>query len=149
RSRVLALSVVSAIAAAAQALTPAERTTNIESFEQVWKTVRDKHWDPKLNGLDWQAVHDELRPKLEAAKDKDAARLVLNDMLDRLKQTHFGVFPGDVYHDLETRGDGTSDTPDSDEAGPGIDLRVLDGRAIVVSVDPDSPAAAEKVKPGW
>jgi hypothetical protein len=78
-------------------LSPAERSANIESFEQVWTTVRDKHWDPKLNGVDWQAVHDELRPKMEAAKNMDAAREVLNDMVGRLKQTHFGIFPGDVY----------------------------------------------------
>src|SRR3954452_4032691 len=96
--------VVSAAAgiAAAQGLTPAERAANLASFEQVWTTVRDKHWDPKLNGVDWQAVHDELKPKIEAAKTMDAAREVLSDMLGRLKQTHFGIFPGDVYSDLDT-----------------------------------------------
>src|SRR5437588_90514 len=121
RLRVLALGMAGAIAAAGQtpASTAAERSTNIDAFEHVWKTVRDKHWDPKLNGLDWQAVHDELRPKIEAAKNMDASRAVLNDMLDRLKQTHFGVFPGDVYHDLESHGDAAdAGGNDADEAGP-------------------------------
>jgi hypothetical protein len=31
-----------------QTLAPADRHANLDSFEQVWKTVRDKHWD--LNG---------------------------------------------------------------------------------------------------
>jgi len=146
--RILVVALVAgAVAVAGQPLTPAERNANIESFEQVWKTVRDKYWDPKINGLDWQAVHDELRPRIEAAKDMDEARRVLNDMLDRLKQTHFGIFPGDVYRDLDSSD--SKDDQKSDEANPGIEVRVLDGRAVVTSVEPGSPAAAHDIKPGW
>ena len=47
---------------------PAQRQPYIDSFEHVWKTVRDRHWDPKVNGLDWQAIHDELRPGVERAQ---------------------------------------------------------------------------------
>ena len=141
RVRAILLAIAGTIAAAGQAITPA---ANIEAFEKVWTTVRDKHWDPKLGGLDWQAVHDELRPKVEAAKTADAVREILNDMVGRLKQTHFGIFPGDVYHDLNS-----SDDKDTGDADPGIDLRVLDGHAIVTDVYPGSPAAAKGVKPGW
>lgn len=163
RVRVLILGIAAASSAAGQnatggvkvptpggeELTPSERSANIESFEHVWQTVRDKHWDPKLNGLDWQAVHDELRPKIEAAKNADAARAVLNDMLDRLKQTHFGIFPGEVYHDLDSSTSTAEEPQSSDEAHPGIDLRVLDGHAIVTGVEPGSPAEGRGVKPGW
>jgi carboxyl-terminal processing protease len=146
----LALPAVAAGLAAAQGLTPAERSANIESFEQVWKTVREKHWDPQLNGLDWQKVHDELKPKIEAAKSMDAAREVLNDMVGRLKQTHFGIFPGDVYHDLDAKNPTTlADEAPTDEAGPGITVRILEGRAVVTEVEPGSPAAKRNVKTGW
>jgi carboxyl-terminal processing protease len=147
---VLALPALAAGMAAAQGLTPAERTANLESFEKVWTTVRDKHWDPKLNGVDWQKVHDELKPKMEAATTMDAAREVLNDMVGRLHQTHFGIFPGEVYHDLQSK-DGADAAGDksTDEAEPGIELRVLEGRAVVTEVDPRSPAATKGVKPGW
>lgn len=141
RARALVLAIAGAIAAASQTVPPAN---SIESFEKVWSTVRDKHWDPKLGGLDWQAVHDELRPKVEAAKTPDAVRVILNDMVGRLKQTHFGIFPGEVYHDL-----GSSEDNDAGEAEPGFDLRVLDGHAIVTDVYPGSPAANKGVKPGW
>src|ERR1035441_3069362 len=114
RSWVLVLAIAGAIAAAGQTVTPAQRGANIEAFEKVWATVRDKHWDPKLGGLDWQAVHDELRPKMEAAKTADEGRAILNDMVGRLKQTHFGIFPGSVYHDLDA-------SADSGAANPGID----------------------------
>jgi carboxyl-terminal processing protease len=146
RIRAFALPVVVAGIAAAQGLTPAERSANLESFEQVWKTVRQKHWDPQLNGVDWQKVYDELKPKMESAKTMDAAREVLNDMVGRLKQTHFGIFPGDVYHDLDTK---NLDDESSDEAGPGMVVRVVEGHALVTEVEPGSPAAAQNVRPGW
>ncbi len=147
RSCALVLAIAGATAVAGQTVTPAQRSANLQSFERVWTTVSEKHWDPKLGGLDWQAVHDELRPKMEAAKTSDEAREILNDMVGRLKQTHFGIFPGSVYHDL----DNSSDEPekDSGEATPGIDVRILKGHAIVTDVDAGSPAAAKGVKRGW
>ncbi|MEA2733330.1 MAG: Tricorn protease domain, partial [Acetobacteraceae bacterium] len=30
----------------------------IETFEGVWQTVRDRFYDPNLNGLDWSAVRE-------------------------------------------------------------------------------------------
>src|SRR5207253_4947817 len=87
---------------------------------------------------------------MEAAKNMDAARAVLNDMVGRLKQTHFGIFPGDVYRDLDSK-DSThlAEETSTDEAHPGFDLRIVEGRAVVTAVEPGSPAAAHNVKPGW
>lgn len=133
-------------------LAPGERQSNIDSFEFVWKTVMEKHWDPQLGGLNWQAVHDELRPQIEAAKTMNQARQVISSMLARLKQTHFGVFPGEVYQQLDSSGSSKTaagaDTG-AGEAGPGIDLRILEGNAVVTSVEPSSPAAEHGVGPGW
>lgn len=129
-------------------LTPEQRKLNIESFEYVWTTVRDKHWDTKLGGLNWQAVHDELRPQVEAADSMDRAREVMAQMLARLKETHFGIVPSDVYGAMK----GTGKDDESGERGegdPGIEVRVLEGKALVVGVTPESPAAAAGVKPGW
>lgn len=135
--------------AAEKPLTPEQKRLNAESFEYVWTTVRDKHWDPKLNGIDWQAVHDELRPKLDKAKTMDQARGIMMDMLSRLKETHFGIEPADVYEDLGGADDSDGKSKPSHEGSPGISVRVLDGRAIVTAVDADSPADRAGVKPGW
>jgi carboxyl-terminal processing protease len=128
-------------------LTPSQRQLNIDSFEQVWRTVRDKHWDPKLNGVDWQAVHDELRPKIEKAASMDEAREIMSDMLSRLKQTHFGIVPGEAYKELDEKDDAGNSSPS--EGDPGIDVRLVDGHALVTFVTPGSPAAAQGVKLGW
>jgi carboxyl-terminal processing protease len=148
RLAALALLFAAALPAPAQpGLTPAQRQLNIDSFEMVWQTVRDKHWDPKLGGLDWQAIHDELRPKVEKAATLDEARGVMSDMLGRLKQTHFGIVPAEAYREM---GSSTAD----DDSGPrdgstGIAPRVIDGHVLVTSIQPDSPAAMAGVKPGW
>src|SRR2546429_8517467 len=82
------------------ALTPKQRQLNIDSFEYVWTAIRDKHWETKPAGLDWQAIHDEFRPSIEKADSMDAARAVMTKMLDRLHQTHFGIIPADLYSDV-------------------------------------------------
>jgi carboxyl-terminal processing protease len=122
-------------------LTPEQKQLNTDSFEKVWKTIRDKHWEKNPAGLDWQAIHEEYRPKIDKADTMDQARGVMRDMLGRLKQTHFGIFASTVYEDVETgsKGDGTS----------GIDLRVLGAQAIVTSIDPESSAEKAGVKRGW
>ena len=125
----------------AAALTPEQRQLNIQSFEYVWTTIRDKHWQAQPGGLDWQAIHDEFRPKIEAADSMDAARAVLNQMLGRLHQTHFGVVPGDVYSNVDGARSGDVTT--------GIDVRAVGPNVLVTSVQPDSSASAQGVRPGW
>jgi carboxyl-terminal processing protease len=138
RFGVLALAIGIGVAAE---LTPTQKQANLDSFEYVWKTVHDRHWEAKPGGLDWQAIHDEFRPKIDRSKSTEEARALMSEMLGRLNQTHFGIFPGEVYEEF--------DSPGSTEGQPGIEVRGLDGHAIVVSVQPDSPAARHGVKPGW
>ncbi len=128
-------------ASACAQLSPEQKQLNIDSFEKVWTTIRDKHWEKNPGGLDWNAIHDEFRPRIEAAPSTDAARAIMRDMLARLHQTHFAIFPSVVYEDVgvEIQGDGA----------PGIDLRVLGNQAVVTMVDPGSPAEKAGVKPGW
>jgi carboxyl-terminal processing protease len=127
----------------ASALTPEQRGLNIDSFEYVWKTVRDKHWQTKPGGLDWQAIHDELRPAVEKANTMDAARAVIGDMLGRLHQTHFGVIPAELYSSID---DGHSR---GGESTTGMDIRVVGTQALVTSVQTGSSAARGGVQPGW
>jgi len=124
-------------------LSPAERQRNIESFEQVWKTVRDRHWDPKMNGVDWQAVHDELRPKIEKANSAAEARKIIGDMLDRLKQSHFGILPAAVYEQVQPGSAGSL------EGRTGLDVRLIAGQVLVTSVEDGSDAAGLGIRPGW
>jgi carboxyl-terminal processing protease len=39
-------------------------TVWLESFDAAWRIVNETYYDPKFNGLDWQAVREELRPRV-------------------------------------------------------------------------------------
>ncbi|MBC7783838.1 MAG: hypothetical protein H7144_08355 [Burkholderiales bacterium] len=71
----------------------ARRQEHLQSFDYVWETVRDKHYDPKLGGVDWDAARAELRPLVEAAKTDDDARAAMVQLLDRLKLSHYAIAP--------------------------------------------------------
>jgi carboxyl-terminal processing protease len=129
------------LAAKPGVLTAAQRSKNVESFEFVWKTIRDKHFDPKLGGLDWQAVHDLSRPKVESATTMKDARAVISEAIERLHQTHFGIIPAELYEDLEN--------PDAGPGEIGIDVRLVDHRAVVSAVAQGRPAFRAGVKTGW
>jgi carboxyl-terminal processing protease len=127
--------------AALSAFGQAASRLDLESFEKVWSTVRDKHWQVKPGGLDWQAIHDEYRPRVERAGSHEEARAVIQEMIGRLGQSHFAIIPATVYSVLDDDGEGPGTS--------GIDARVLDGHAVVTSVDPGSPAEKQGVRPGW
>ena len=117
-------------------LTAQQKQLNLASFEAVWSAIHDKHWEEKPAGLDWQLIHQEYRPQVEAATSTDAARAVMRDMLGRLHQTHFAIFPAAVYQDLDPSGAG--------DGWPAFEAHVLNGHVIVTeSLIPDS------VKLGW
>jgi carboxyl-terminal processing protease len=121
-----------------------QRKANLDSFDQVWKTVRDRHWDPKLGGLDWQAAYDELRPKMEKAETRAEGRAILRDLLGRLKQSHFEIFAVDAYEEKDSAaGEGGRD------GTAGIHARVIDGKALLIRVEEGSAAEKMGVKPGW
>lgn len=125
-------------------LTQEQRRVNLESFEQVWTTVRDKHFDPELGGLDWQAIHDELRPQIEQAATMSEARSVIKEMLSRLEQSHFEIIPAELYVDA-----GQAEAEGSRDGVTGLDVRVIASHALVTAVVKDSPADQAGVRPGW
>jgi carboxyl-terminal processing protease len=128
----------------------ARRQQHVESFDKVWTTIRDQHWDKTLNGVDWNAARDELRPKVAAAKTDGEARAAMNDLINRLKQSHFGIIPAEAYarlEDLPGRKEGKNSS--AAQGSSGLHVRVVDGEAIVTEVEPGSPGEKAGVKAGW
>ncbi len=133
-----------AVAPKEMALGPEQRQLNVAAFDDVWTTIRDTHWDPDLGGLDWEALRDQYRPQVESAQYMSEARHAMGELIAELKQTHFSVIPADLLDDEET-GEGAGQK----DGGTGIDVRVVDEQALVVSVYEGSPAEKLGIKPGW
>ena len=125
-------------------LTPAQKTQTMESFETVWRTVRDRHPDPKLNGLDWQAVHDSTKPRIAKAQSLDEVRSLLTEMLAKLSASHYAIIPAELYKPLT----GADSPAPASEASPGITPVIIGGKAVVGRVEKNSPAERAGIKPG-
>ncbi len=113
----------------------------VETFDAVWTIVKDTHFDKSMNGVNWNAVRDELRPRAAAAKNAGELRAVLHDMLARLGQSHFAVIPFTPDSPSVAGGDFHGD--------PGLDVRLVQRDLLVTRVDPGGGAAAAGVRPGW
>jgi carboxyl-terminal processing protease len=111
-----------------------------ETFDAVWTIVRDTHFDPAMQGVDWDAVRAELRPRALSARTPGELRAVLGEMLSRLHLSHFAVIPASP-DDEEDTGDLSGE--------PGFDVRLIDGELVVSSVEPQGGAARAGVRPGW
>ena len=117
----------------------------IETFDAAWTIVRDTHFDSAYNGVDWNAVRTELRPRAEAAKTTGELRGVITAMLSRLGQSHFALVPSSAESAAK---DGSGD-PGGGSATPGFDLRLVGTDILVTGVAREGGAARAGVKPGW
>jgi carboxyl-terminal processing protease len=140
----------------AATLTPEQVRKNVESFDQLWTTVRDNHWDEKLGGVDWDAVKRELRPKVEQATTMDDARAAMHAALDRLGVSHYAILPGELDRDSTagaSSGGATPSTAVTDEGRSdsyaGLKVRLIEGKPYVSAVDLGSPAHAAGIHTGW
>jgi len=56
-------------------------TNKAKVFDAIWKTARDDFFDPKKQGLDWNAIGKKYRPIAIGANDADAFEDIVNRML--------------------------------------------------------------------
>jgi len=134
----------------------------LETFDAVWLTVRDQHFDPDLNGVDWNRVRDEMRPRAEAAASQPELRGILDEMLATLGQSHFSVIPSGAdlaardgvdpaaRGSVDARGSEPELLPPDQAVGVlGLDLASVEGFPTVTRVTPGLPAARAGVLLGW
>ena len=109
-----------------------------EALDFVWTTIRDHYYDPRLNGVDWNAVRRKYEPLALAAPDDDAFWDTLDRMTGELHDAHTRV---ESPRRVELR--------NRDEAITlGLSFIPLDGKLVVSSVYTDSDAWWAGVRPG-
>ena len=69
-------------------LTAPPTPPNLAAFDEVWETVRDRFYDPRLHGLDWQAARAQFRPRVVAAGSREETAAAVNAMLAELGASH-------------------------------------------------------------
>lgn len=123
---------------------------NVETFDYVWNTVHERYWDPNMGGVDWELAKTELRPKAAEAQSASELDAVLNQLLGRFEQSHFGILAKEAYDAIP--GSGKSEQPATalpSSGTVGVEMRWVEEKPMVWKVADDSSAAQQGVKPGW
>jgi carboxyl-terminal processing protease len=116
-------------------------------FDKVWTTVRDRHYDPTLGGLDWIAVKRKYLPLALRAGNDGAFYATLNQMLGELKQSHLGAIPPQEITPADG-GAGGSDEREGSGGETGITALLVGGKALITRVAEGSPAEKAGIRPG-
>ena len=126
-------------AAVVQQQAPDVRELRVASFNKVWNTVNEKHYDPTFGGVDWKKMREIYEPKAMSAVSDNAFHDVLRQMLAELKLSHFGILPPAAEMAAAQTGRGVV----------GLDITMLDAEPVISRVDKDSPADKAGLKPGF
>jgi tricorn protease len=68
-------------------------------FNEVWRQERDYFYQPAMNGVDWQKMHDKYAELLPYVSDRYSLTYILGDMIGELSNSHTYVGGGE-YPDL-------------------------------------------------
>lgn len=121
--------------ASADSLSAKER---VEVFEEVWKTINERYYDPSFNGVDWNAVHGRYRPRVDAASSDEEFYELLNQMTGELHDTHTRVRSPRQNRNRKNQ----------QATSASVLVYEVEGTPVVFDVTPDSDAARAGVLPG-
>jgi carboxyl-terminal processing protease len=117
------------------ALSPEDR---VDVFEEVWETVNEKYYDASFNGVDWLAVRERYRPLVKQALSDDDFYDLLKRMVGELRDAHTRFHTPEQRRERERR----------QAVSIGVSIFDVEGKPVVVSVEPDSDARRAGVEPG-
>ncbi|BAY36296.1 peptidase S41 [Nostoc sp. NIES-2111] len=142
-------------------LLPTLAKPETQIFEQVWHTVNDNFYDPKLNGVNWAAIKTKYQPQLERSKSSKEVANVFNQMLSELKTSHTHYYTQDesaYYQLLGIFYARSTDLPKRlreifskgkfEYTGIGLFTKDINGKTFISSILDDSPAAKAGLKVG-
>ena len=122
-----------------------ERQAYMDSLEQVWSTINEKHFDPTFGGVDWAALKDVYFEKMEAVDSRADAVLVMSELLGELKLSHFQIIASSPNEAQSNHGEKKTKSSKS----IGLSLRCVEGKCLVTNIEPDHPMYESGVRNGF
>jgi len=118
------------------------------SFDQGWRAMRDRFYDPDMNNRDWDAIRRKYRPVAAQCLGQREFTDLMNMMLGELNASHMGHRGGSDA--LPSTGNRSSWAPTTHHLGLRYGLERPEKGLVVTSVIPGSPAdrARSKVRAG-
>jgi carboxyl-terminal processing protease len=115
----------------------------LDVFEELWQTVNEEYLYPDFNGLDWNAVHEDYRQRIEAGLSNINFYDAMADMIFSLGDDHSQFLTPEEKASREAEYAGKLDY-----VGIGIILLAVPERqrAVIYVVFPGSPAEEAGLK---
>jgi tricorn protease len=64
-----------------------------EMFDDGWRTMKYRFYDPKMHGMDWDAMRAKYRPLVEFVGERQELLNIINEMIGELNASHTGAAP--------------------------------------------------------
>jgi tricorn protease len=64
-----------------------------EMFDDGWRTMKYRFYDPKMHGMNWDAMRTKYRPLVEFVGDRQELLNIINEMIGELNASHTGAAP--------------------------------------------------------
>jgi tricorn protease len=109
-----------------------------QMFDDAWRTMKYRFYDPKMHGYDWDAARAKYRPLVEYVGDRQELLNIVNEMIGELNASHTGAAPPPAGRE-----------PNAVSSGHlGVDLEpdTAAGRYRVAYIYEDGPADKDWVK---
>ena len=109
-----------------------------EMFDDGWRTMKYRFYDPKMHGMDWDAMRAKYRPLVEFVGDRQELLNIINEMIGELNASHTGAAP-------PPRGPGAASVATS-HLGIELEPDTAAGRYRVTHIYEDGPADKDWVR---
>src|SRR5262249_53531973 len=109
-----------------------------ETMDKISKAIEEGYYDPKLNGVDWNAVRERYRPLAESAKTDEEFYTLMERMVGELHDAHTHVLTPAQARNFRNH----------ERVNVGFNADVLDGKLVMTRVVPGSQAAQAGLEPG-
>ncbi len=133
------------VAEIAPASEPYDVQAGVASFDTAWARIDRTYYDSTFQGVNWKALKDTLRPRVQNARSINDVRRAIKTLFDTLGESHFAIIPGDVARAMRgdsARGSGAPGTS-------GLTFRMVDGHVLVTAVRAGSAADRAGIHTGW
>jgi len=64
-----------------------------EMFDDGWRTMKYRFYDPQMHGMDWDAARAKYRPLVDHVGDRQELLNIINEMIGELNASHTGAAP--------------------------------------------------------
>ena len=70
-------------------------------FEQAWKTIEDRFYDPNHHGQNWNELKKTYKPLALKASTRDDFKMIFNKMLGQINASHMGMYRGEDRKEVQ------------------------------------------------